>query len=71
MPLALPGALDAKQGIEGGFTDVPDCSDTNRKSDKNGDGSSNRGGSFSDWLGQPRRRWRRRGLRPSSLPNTR
>ena len=37
--LPLLFALDAKCGIEGGFTYVPDCKDIARKSDANGDGS--------------------------------
>jgi len=38
--LPLLFALDAKCGIEGGFTYVPDCKDIDRKSDANGDGGA-------------------------------
>ena len=43
-------ALDAKLGIAGVFTYVPDCSDIGRKSDRNGNGiDSFCCGSFSDY----------------------
>lgn len=49
--LPLLFALDAKLGVAGGFSYVPDCKDIGRKSDQNGDGggaSSYCGTSFSD-----------------------